>query len=244
MTYITDDELDELPDDPLLRFVAIEKIVRDRLDSALDRLGMEDSAMPYMRRYMSILLPAAKLYGVSSLGSWQRPAPGEDSYDFYSAFIADVDYAITEIRLQRAERQKLNSVALDAATKTKLRHLVNEIRQTVDKMEVSVAKKERLYARLSALENEISRDRTRYEAVAALMIEACDDVGEAAKRLEPVVRLVERIGAAIGVAKRAEDAQPRLPPPQEQKRIEQKPKMPTKPNGGPFDRQLDDEIPF
>lgn len=27
MTYITDEELDELPDDPLLRFVGIEKIV-------------------------------------------------------------------------------------------------------------------------------------------------------------------------------------------------------------------------
>jgi hypothetical protein len=30
------------------------------------------------------------------------------------------------------------------------------------------------------------------------MIEACDDTGEAAKKLEPVVRLIECVGAAIG----------------------------------------------
>ena len=86
---------------------------------------------------------------------------------------------------------------------------------------------------------------TRYEAFAALMIEVCDDVGEAAQRLEPVVRQVERICAAIGIAKRAEDAQARLPPPTEQRRIEHKPKSkPPKSNGGNFDKALDDEIPF
>jgi hypothetical protein len=243
VTYITDEELDDLPDDPLLRFVGIEKIVRDRYETGCLRLGADESFLPLMRRYMSIVLPAAHMYAVPGLAGWQRPGPGEDNWDTYNAFLADIDYATTEIRLRRAERLKVNSVKLDAATKVKLRHLITQIRETVDKLEVSVAKKEKLYARLSDLESEINRDRTRYEAYAALMIEACDDAGEAVKRLEPLVRAVERVGAAIGVAKRAEDAQARLPAPPEQKRIEQKPTSP-KSTGKPFDRQLDDEIPF
>ena len=132
-----------------------------------------------------------------------------------------------------------------AADMLGLCRLTTEIRETVDVLDVSVAKKEKLYARLSDLEGEINRDRTRYEAYAGLMIEACDDAGEAATRLEKVVRIVERIGAAIGIAKRAEDAQARLPAPAEQKRIEHQPKAkPPKSNGGNFDKQLDDEIPF
>jgi hypothetical protein len=244
VTYITDEELDGLPDNPLLRFVGIEKIVRERYERACNNLGPEESSLAFVRRYMSIVLPTAKRYGVAGLEGWQRPGPLDDNWDWYNAFLADVDYAVTDIRLQRAERLKVNSVQLDASTKQKLRHLTNEIRETVDKLDVSVAKKEKLYSRLSELEDEINRDRTRYEAVAALMIEACDDVGEAAKRLEPVVRIVERIGAAIGIAKRAEDAQARLPAPSEQKRIEHRPKGPPTSKGKPFDRQLDDEIPF
>ena len=112
-------------------------------------------------------------------------------------------------------------------------------------LDVSVAKTEKLYARLADLESEINRDRTRYEAVAALMIEVCTDAGEGANRLEPFVRMIERISHALGVAKIAEGSQPRLPPPREQKRIEHQPKVkPPKSNGGNFDKQLDDEIPF
>ena len=206
MTYISDEELDELPDDPLLRFVAIEKIVRERYERACQNIGMDDSAIMYARRYMSIVLPAALRYGIAGLKGWTRPAPQDDNWEWYNAFFADVDYSVTDIRLLRAERLKLNSVKLDASTKLKLRHLTNEIRETVDKLDVSVAKKEKLYARLADLESEINRDRTRYEAYAALMIEACDDAGEAMKRLEPIIRAVERVGAAIGIAKRAEDA--------------------------------------
>jgi chromosome segregation ATPase len=243
VTYITDDELDQLPDDPLLRFVGIEKIVRERYEAAANRLDQEDTGVHLMRRYMSLVLPAAKRYNVPGLQEWRRPSTSEDSWEYYSGFFADVDYATTDIRLQRAERLKISSVKLDAATKIKLRHLTTEIRETVDKLDVSVRKKERLYERLAELDAEINRDRTRYEAIAAMLIEACDDAGEAAKRLEPVVRLVERVGAAIGVAKRDEDAQARLPPPADRKRIEDKTVKP-KTNGGNFDKQLDDEIPF
>ena len=150
---------------------------------------------------------------------------------------------------------KQHSVALDAAAKIKLRHLLDQIRETVDKLDVSVAKKEALYNRINYLLAEIDRERTRWAAFAALMIEACDDIGQAAKKLEPVVRLVERVGAAIGVAKRAEDAQPRLPAPKTSKRIQHDKtgfgSAPDTPTGGfgssgrnGFDKAFDDEIPF
>lgn len=67
MTYITDDELDALPDDPMLKFVGIEKLVRDRYEEFLDNLSMNESALTLARRYMSIVLPAAKLYCVPGL---------------------------------------------------------------------------------------------------------------------------------------------------------------------------------
>jgi hypothetical protein len=245
VVYISDEELENLPEEPEQKFVALERIVRERYEIANNNLGHNDSALPLLRRYMSIVLPAAHLYQVRGLADWKRPSTNEDEWGYYNAFLADVDYCTTELRLRNLERQKQHSVALDAATKIKLRHLLKQIRETVDKLEVSVAKKERLYARVAGLESEIDRDRTRYQAVAALMIEACDDTGEAVKRLEPVVRLIERVGAAIGIARRAEEAQPQLPPPKGRKQIDHVPdKIFPKQDGSRFDRQLDDEIPF
>ena len=157
----------------------------------------------------------------------------------FNSFIAEVDYCITDLRLKNHERSKLYSVRLDAPAKIKLRHLLSEIREAVAALDVSVTKKDRLYARINALQDEVDRERTREQAFGALMIEACDDIGEAAKLLEPVVRIIERVGAAIGVAKRAEDARPKLPRPKEPKRIEAR-----KPAKKSFDKDLDGEIPF
>jgi hypothetical protein len=59
---------------------------------------------------------------------------------------------------------------------------------------------------------------------------------------------MERVGAAIGVAKQPEDARPRLPPPPRQI-TQEKPPLPkptpkqTDSRKG-FDKTLDEEIPF
>ena len=70
-----------------------------------------------------------------------------------------------------------------------------------------------------------------------LAIEVAADAGEAARQLEPVARLVERIAQALGVAKRKEGPAPLIPVPP--RRIE----APKKQKNG-FERPLDDEIPF
>lgn len=230
---ITDEEMANLPEDPEEAFIALERIVRKRLHEAQAAVDENEDTTPFYRRYMSFVLPAAKHYGISGLAHWERPKPNDDYWNTYTSFIADVDYCLSALRLQKAEKVKQHSVKLDPAAKLKFRHMLAQLRETVDSLNVSVAKKEALYKRINALQEEIDRDRTRYQAFAALMIEACDDVGQAAKKLEPLVRQIERLGAAFGAEKRAEDAKPKLPPRKEPKQIEYKK------NG-----YGDDEMPF
>ncbi len=255
MTHITDDEMADLPEDPEEAFIQLESTVRERLETQIYKLDHDESPHPLKRRYMSIVLKAAQHYNIADLSSCRLPSLRNEDWQTYDSFIAEVDYCMTGLRLRKAERLKEHSVALDAAAKIKLRHLLEQIRETVDKLDVSVAKKEALYSRINSLLAEIERTRTRWAAFAALMIEACDDIGQAAKKLEPVVRLIERVGAAIGVAKRAEDAQPRLPAPKTAKRIDYDKSSgfgaSQAADGGfgscgksGFDKALDDEIPF
>ncbi len=239
MTYISDDEIAGLPEEPEQRFVGLEAIVRSRYEEAFELLANNESSAPLMRRYMSIVLPAAKYYGIEALSNWAQPPPDAE-WDLYNAFFADVDFCITTLRLRNIEQVSAHSVALDADTKTKLRQMLEHVRQTVQMLDISVAKKEAFFKHLNNFQAELDRGRTRWQAFAALMIEACDDVGKAAEKLEPVVRILERVGAALGVAKRAENAQPRLPPPKETRKIE--PPVPKHKSNG-F-KKIDDEIPF
>ena len=103
-------------------------------------------------------------------------------------------------------------------------------------------KKDRLFALIDELQAEVDRDRTPVHAAGELWSTLCTYMGDGAKKaLEPTTPYIERICGALGLARRAEDAQPkRLPPAQEAKRIEG-PKSLSR-NG--FDKELDDEIPF
>lgn len=188
---------------------------------------------------MNNVIALADHFTIEEIANWERAVPGRHDWLEYRRFVADVDACTMAIRLVSVRRARMHSVSLDADAKTKLRQMLDHIRATVDQLDISVAKKEALLRRINALQEEVDRVRTRYEAFAALLIEACDDAGEGARRLEPIVRLIERVGHAIGIAKRAEDAQAKLPTPAQQKKI-----APPKNKKSGFEKMLDDEIPF
>lgn len=220
MTYLTDDEIAGLPEDAHEAFVNGEKILRDRLEERLLELYEEGNTDHLTQAYMNNVLALARYFEINEIACWNRAIPRSHNWAEYLHFTAEVDACTVEMRLASIRRTKDNSVALDVDAKNKLRLLLEHIRETVDNLDISTAKKEALFRRIWALQEEIDRDRTRYQAFAALVIEVCDDAGEAAKRLEPVVRLVERVGNALGIAKRAENSQPRLPPHRESKKLE------------------------
>jgi chromosome segregation ATPase len=160
------------------------------------------------------------------------PSINDVNYTTYINFSKDVEHYRTKLQIRCSRRGKEYSVALDTPTKLKLRHLLSQIKETVDKLDVSQSKKEALFAKISALENEISRDRTRFDAVAALWVEVCEKIGEGVKKLEPLRQLMDSVGSLIGAAKKEEETQGhRLPAPKTPKQI-----APPKESG--------DDIPF
>jgi hypothetical protein len=111
-------------------------------------------------------------------------------------------------------------VAFDHATKAKIRHHLTQIKDAVDRLEVPDTKREALYRRISDLENEVVRDRTRYDAYSALFLEAATTTGKAARKLKPLLKLLHPITIIFANAKEDEEAQLRLAPPPPLKRLE------------------------
>jgi hypothetical protein len=225
---------DDLPDDPEAAFLYVESQFRTDCETKVAQAHQEERVDVYYVQYISRVLGAITELGLESKFSDQSvPTIDDVNYSTYVNFSKDVDHYLTRLRIRHARRRKNYSVALDATTKTKLRHLLTQIKETVDKLDVPQKKKEALFSKISALEGEINRDRTPFDAFAALWIEGCEKAGEGFEKLKPLRDLCDSIGNLIGVAKKAEENTPRqLPAPPPQKQIP------------PPQSPPDDDIPF
>lgn len=139
----------------------------------------------------------------------------------------------TTLQIRQSRRNKGYSVRFDTATKQKIRHHVEQVRGVIQKLEVEQPKKENLLKQLDAFLAEVDRDRTRFEAWGAVVIDAAEVLGDAAERAEPARKWIDSISRLIWGAKMDEDEAKRLPAPREVKQIE----PPRKSN-------MDNEIPF
>jgi hypothetical protein len=195
---------------------------------------------------MNKVLAAAKEYSIDSITNWRLPSASDEIYKIYQNFTTDVDHATMQIRIRNAPRIRKNSVGLDGNTKTKIHHHIAQIRNAIEAAELPDAKRESLYAKLTAFALEVDKARTGLEAGMAVYIAICGGIGQGFKRLEPARRWIDSIAALLGRAKEVEDSlRPSLPSPAERKRLEsprlklpapEQPRLPI--------NDLDDDIPF
>lgn len=224
---------DDLPEDPELAFLILEAHFKRECDEQLARAHQEERTDVYFIQYISRVLAAInELRLEPQFAENSVPSIDAVNYTTYLNFSKDVEHYRTKLQIRHSRRRKEYSVALDMPTKMKLRHLLSQIKETVDKLDVSQSKKEALFAKIAALENEINRERTRFDALAALWVEVCEKIGDGVEKLEPLRKLIDSVGNLIGAAKKEEETQAhRLPAPKTPKQI-----APPKESG--------DDIPF
>jgi hypothetical protein len=238
---ISDNQLLDFPEEPELAFVHFESLERARLNEM--RCSQQDVAQHELD-YMSNVLGAAKAYEVHELCDFELPDGGNDQWilDACRKFRVKAQHIAVQLRIKSTRRLQQYSVKFDGVAKEKLRHHLNQMRTLVDKAELPQGKKDRLASRINALGNEIDRDRTRYEVLAALAMEASDDLAGIADRLAPSLANV------VGIfrnSKEAEQEKRQLPAPQTPRQIEApKRQVATQKKKNSFDKSLDDEIPF
>jgi hypothetical protein len=168
-------------------------------------------------------------------------------WDSYQEVNTIIEHYIVQIQIIHGRRVRGYSVQLDASTKAKIRLYIEKIKEIVDRLEVTLPKKEALTAKITALSDEVDRDRTRFDAYAGLALEMAATGGEVAQRLNPARRLLDSIAGLLGYAKQAEDARPSLPAPYERKRLTppRRERLPAPEPEQPRQRDLlDDDIPF
>lgn len=240
---ISDDELAKARSLPKMEaFSSLEHAANDQFESAQRRAGQNERADFEVSDYAETVAALAEACEISQLVEFNLFAKSRGN---------DYGGACWEFRrLARIVSQRFrfaaalgpendpNLVRLDPATKQVIRFHLQQIKATVDNLNVSDQKRRRLYSAINKLEAEIDKDRTPLAAVIDMVAEACEGA-------EPILEIARKLANILRDAKQEETA--RLPQPQEQKRLEppkavKAEKLPKRKGG--FDMALDDEIPF
>jgi hypothetical protein len=119
------------------------------------------------------------------------------------------------LRLQRAGKLDLDEInkvkypKYSQEIKTEIRLYVEKIRKILVSVEIDEGLRQSLLNKLNNFASEIDRTRTRFTVFLEFSLAITAVVREGAKNLEPVVKLIERIAAAIV---RSDTRQKQLPP--------------------------------
>lgn len=233
---ISEDDLHDLPTllQPEQKFRLVEQIAARRLATEFSDQG---HALYSDYDYMCSVLGAAQAFEIEELTGWKIPDQrDEDASDYCRAFRGEATRVSQRLLFQHAAQTErdANTVAVNQPTKQRARFHIGHIRSLVDDdLDLTDAKKDRIYQAISRLELELDKSRTRMAVIVDLIAEACDGA-------EPILEKAQKLAAILSGAKAEEQQAPRLPKSTAPKQIEDKRQEPS----DAFDQPRDNEIPF
>lgn len=233
---ISDNELADLPDDDELAFVVYEQRLRTRTRD----LALEEEGSNLERQYINHLLAFIDLYNLGVDVDSDVPWDNVDFWTWYHRFANKIDYHTLEIRLANARSSGTGittAISFSLDYKIEIQKLLNKIKKVVNTTDLTEDKKDAIYEKIAALQLEVDRTRTRFDALFSRWLDFTNVVGESAENLEPLAKVIERLLRTFGRAK-ADNDRGELPPPPEPE------KLPAPDGGDVGGGDLDDDIPF
>jgi hypothetical protein len=139
-----------------------------------------------MQTYINNVLATVTALDLQILEYWvDNPAAAHEDKNF-KQIKYDIDAAITKIKVRHAQVTRKASVRLEGGAREKIRELINKIKLTIEAIEIPLPRKEALMSRLNDFAAEVDKDRTRFEAFGALMIEAAGVARKVERKLRPI----------------------------------------------------------
>lgn len=152
-----------------------------------------------------------------------RSPPNDDPNfsNWFREFRSDLDYWRAQIQIRQVRGKNSGIVKVISFTedyREEIHGLLEKIRRVVNSTELSVEKKDAIYGKLAALQLEVDRSKTRFDALLSRMLDFTNAVGDGADNLKPLANLTERLMKVLGRAKSDLDMG-LLPSPDETKKL-------------------------
>ncbi len=200
---MTEQDYDELPEDPALKFVALEAICRRRLNEAISQDTPQQFDQLIQMQYMSVVSAAAAELGVEGPS---YPSHLDEPHAAFNDFMLEAAAIVTRIRL-RTTSSKAGSVRLSERSKGKIELQLRRLEQLIREAEMSDAKRRALLNRIAEFREELSRNRLNFGKTMAILAAVSVVITSGTSFLADAPEAIATITSIIGADKEAEETE-------------------------------------
>lgn len=242
---ITQDELDNAPEDPATAFTQLVGFAQRRLSKYIGEADTQNEGYlieEAQHRFMNVIIGLAKAYQIDPFATLDVPRRKHFSYEDYSDFSADLDHYMTQLLVANSIKTKSDSVTIAPEVKDKIRTYVASIKEQIDSSSLTDSKKADLHKKLRDFETELDKNRVPLIAVTRLAFVLLSVPGALYASYDVVSKLTTNVLQIVGEAKATEDDNRKLPEDRPMPALS----PPRKEENEEITRStdLDDEIPF
>ncbi|MGF6173816.1 hypothetical protein [Ensifer sp. 4252] len=210
--FITEEEIEDLPEENEAAFLAFVKIARGRLTKATSSVDTSDEqglTELYEARhgFMNVVTAAARRYGIEPFASMDVPRAGNFGSDEHRQFTADLDHYMTQLLLSDGLGKKRDSVALSGAAKTRIRTHIHHLREQLGKEEMPLEKREELLKSLANFEDALDKRRLSLLALTRITVEILAAPGALAGSYDIATKLLTNVFQTVAQEKGNESEQ-------------------------------------
>jgi len=253
-SFVDQDELDNLDEDPRIAFMELANIVVRKLHEKT--IHLDDNEQREWREIeelrfscMNVLLAAAKRLEVEPFASMDVPPYDENRSSNWQTFKFDLEHYITQIVLDNSTRNRSGSVGLLPKTKDQIRSYIKGLRGCIEKGNMDEKKREALLSKLDALEQELEKRRVSMMTIAKIAYHLWAVPGSMYSSYDIANKLITNVMQTVAEAKAEEDAKKQIAAPAPVKALSAPRKSePPQEWGGSKSTEwgsgLDDDIPF
>ncbi len=245
LNFVTQNQLDDLDDDPRLAFMELVNLAQRSLSTQLSRIRGDDEdswrEMEDIRHsFMNVIIASSKRFEIEPFSSME--VPRIDDQLKFKQFQSDLDHFVTQLVLDNSLQTRRDSVLILPQSKDKIRSYIHGLRDCIEKSHMDDAKRKKLLDRLDELERELEKRRANMLLVAKLAFDVLAIPGASWASYEIATRLIANISHSVDEARDAEQdtrsIQDRKPVP-----VLSAPRKAISSRGG-FADDIDDDVPF
>ncbi len=216
--FITQEEIENLPDDNEAAFLSFVRIARARLSEATSKLDTRqedewETINEARHGFMNVVTAAARRYEISQFKELDVPKIGQFSYETHRQFVADLDHYMTQLLLSDGLRTKRDSVLLSEQAKQRIKTHLHHLREQIEKEEMPDRKRHDLFAKLDVFEQELNKRRLNLLAIAKITVEVLAAPGALAGSYDIAAKLLSNMMVTVAQEKSQEDSNPALSSP-------------------------------
>ena len=147
LSFVTQQELDDLSEDPRMAFMELVNHAQRRLSDQTSKLDPEERSDSYKqsaleKSFMNVIVAAGKDFEIEPFASMVVPRLESYQNSEYEQFKSDLDHYLTQLILRNRLSARSTSVEILPLSKDRIRAYVHGLRECLEKGNIQPAKRQ------------------------------------------------------------------------------------------------------